>query len=123
MGNNVAHARKETAFLKSVAEIIEYEVTNVNIEYTTVTSVRLTADGSHLYVYVTFTNKEKRSLEALINTRGFIRKRLAQSFSMRKVPMLHFELDKTFEYGQNIDEILKKINEIKAESKKEEEEK
>jgi len=51
---SVSHQRKETQFFKAVADIVGNEITNVNISYTTVTGVKLSNDGSHLNVYVSF---------------------------------------------------------------------
>ena len=107
---NINHQRKETSYFKSVSQIIGEEITNSNISYVTVTSVKLSNDSSHLNVYVRFESNKSKSMEALQKTSGFVRKRLAQSSNFRKVPMIHFEFDDSFEKGQRIDEILKNIN-------------
>lgn len=106
---NINHQRKETAFFKSVAEIVTEEITNSNISYTTVTGVKLSNDSSHLNVYVTFESNKEKSMEALQRTSGFVRKRLAQSSNSRKVPEIHFKHDESFEQGKRIDDILEKI--------------
>jgi len=48
-------------------------------------------------------------MDALERTAGFVRKRLAQSSSTRKVPAIHFKHDESFDEGHKIDEILKRI--------------
>lgn len=106
---NINHQRKETAYFKSVSKIIGEEITNSNISYVTVTSVKLSNDSSHLNIYVTFESNKLKSMEALQKTSGFIRKRLAQSSNFRKVPEVHFKFDESFEKGKRIDEILEKI--------------
>ncbi len=107
---SVANKRKETAFLKSVSEIVSEEISNVNISSTTVTSVKLSNDGSHLNVYVTFYKNKDRSMENLLKTSGFVRKRLASSSRLRKVPEIHFKHDASLEEGNRIDKILAEIN-------------
>ncbi len=111
---SVANKRKETAFLKSVSEIIGEEIVNANISSTTVTSVKLSNDGSHLNVYVTFLRNKDRSMEYLLKTSGFVRKRLASSSRLRKVPEIHFKHDASQEEGARIDRLLQ---EIKMENK------
>ena len=104
--STVVHKKKESNYLRSVADIISFDVTNSSISHVTVTGVRLTRDSSHLYVYVTFEGSERKSLETLNSIKGFIRSRLASGSRQRKVPQLHFELDKTFQEGKRIDDIL-----------------
>lgn len=105
----VAHKRKEASFLKSVAEIVSEEISNANISYTTVTDVKLSGDGSHLNVYVTFLHNKDRSMEYLLKTSGFVRKRLATSSRLRKVPEIHFKHDGSSDEGDRIDFLLREI--------------
>lgn len=106
---SVVHKRKEAAYLKSVSQIINEELNNTNVSYTTITSVKLSNDSSHLNVYVVFENQEERSLEYLNRSKGFIRTRLSSAQGQRKVPELHFVLDETEKNANRIEEILKKI--------------
>ena len=106
----VAHKRKEAAFLKSVSQIVSEEITNVNISYTTVTDVKLTRDGSHLNVYVTFLHNKDKSMENLLKTSGFVRKRLSAASRLRMVPEIHFKHDGATEEGNRIDQLLKEIS-------------
>lgn len=113
--NPVTHAKLEQRLLLLISKIISEEVTNVNISSPTVMDVKLSHDGSHLNVYVTFLDKQDRSLEALNNTKGFIRSQLAQYWDKRKTPELHFFLDEVSQRTARLEEIFAKI---KTEDKK-----
>ena len=60
-----------------IAKIINEDVKNSNIKNVTVVDAKLSNDGSDLKVYVLFNQNEKRSLEALNNIKGYIRKELS----------------------------------------------
>lgn len=111
--SSINHKRKESMLFKALAQIITEEITNANVAYPTVTGVELSADLSHLKVFLAFDHSEEKSLAALNNAKGFVRSRIAKLPDMRKVPELHFLLDNSDDEGRRIDEILKKINSTK----------
>ncbi|CAM9117720.1 30S ribosome-binding factor RbfA [Mycoplasma marinum] len=107
--STVTHQKKEKMFLRAVSQIISEEIKNVNVSYSTVTDVKLSRDGSHLNVYLTFESSKERSLESLQKARGFIRTQLSKRVSLRKVPEIHLKHDSSMETGKRIDEILENI--------------
>lgn len=107
--HSIAHKRKESLVMQAVSEIVTEELTNSNISYPTVTSVYLSNDLSTLEVYLTFESNEERSLEAISKTAGFVKKKLANKVSLRKLPNIIFKIDESIASGRRIDEILKKI--------------
>ena len=109
--SSIQHKRKEAALFRAVSEIISEDITNANVSYTTVTGVELSNDGSHLKIFVTFENSPERSLEALRNTAGYIRKVISKMPNLRKSPQVHFEIDRAIEEGNKIERILQKIKE------------
>ncbi len=109
----VNHLKKEKMFLRAVSQIITEEIKNSNVSYPTVTDVKLSTDGSHLKVFLSFENNKERSLEALQSTRGFVRTTLSKRINLRKVPEIHFEHDKSIAVGNRIDEILQQIKQDK----------
>jgi len=112
---SIQHKRKEASYLRAVSDIVLEEITNANVSLPTVTGVKLSNDGSHLNVYVTFSKNKEKSLEALIGTEGFVRSRLATIKVQRMVPAVHFKLDESADKGQRINTILEEIkNERKS---------
>lgn len=107
--NEIKRRQKESQYLLWLAKIISEEVTNANISYCYVIDCKLSSDGSHLKVYVSFEKNEAKSLAALNNSKGFIRTQLSQYDSGRKVPELSFVIDQVSKTGRRIDQLLEQI--------------
>jgi ribosome-binding factor A len=76
----------------------------------TVTEVRLSPDMKQARVYVSVVGDEAERasmLEGLTAASGFIRHELAERLQLRRTPDLHFVLDRSEEYGQRIDDLLR----------------
>ena len=99
-------------YKKQISQIINYELKNPNATgLISVTKVKVTNDLKLAKVYVSILNAKdtKQTLASLKKSQGFIRSRLAQEVNLRNTPELIFELDDSIEYGERIDNILKKI--------------
>ena len=99
--------------VKEISYILANEVKNSNIKFVTVTDVKLASDLSYAKVYVTVFDQEKikETLKALEQSKGFIRKKLAERIDIRHTPELSFVFDESIEYGNKIEKIIEKINE------------
>jgi ribosome-binding factor A len=76
----------------------------------TVTEVRVTPDLKHARVFVSVmgTDAEQAStLAGLAAAAGYVRHELTERLQMRRAPEVHFLLDRTEEYGQYIEELLR----------------
>jgi ribosome-binding factor A len=83
----------------------------------TVTEVRVSPDlkQARVYVSVLGTGAEQTStIHGLTAAAGFIRHELTERLQLRRAPELHFVLDRSEEYGQRIEELLRQSK--KAES-------
>ncbi len=96
---------------RELSDILQNEVKNPSIGFCTITGVETTNDLSIAKVYVSFLNKnvEKR-MNALENSKGFIRTLLAKRLTIRKCPELQFVLDESLAYGNKIDSIINELN-------------
>lgn len=80
----------------------------------TVTEVRVSPDlkRARIFVSVMGTASEQASaLEGLAAATGFIRRELSMRLQLRRSPDLSFVHDQSEEYGQHIDELLRKARE------------
>ena len=95
---------------KNIREIIQFEVKNPKIGFVSISEVKVSTDFSYAKVYVTFlgSNHPENNLEELRKTKGFIRSSLAKKLDIRKTPDITFELDRTYEKTQRIEELLEK---------------
>jgi ribosome-binding factor A len=88
------------------------EVRDPRLEGVTITEVRVTPDLLIARVFFTVLGEEEDRREALAglgSAAGFLRTQLAQGLRLRNVPELIFELDRSAEYGQRIEELLDQI--------------
>jgi ribosome-binding factor A len=77
----------------------------------TVTEVRVTPDlkQARVYVSVIGTEAEQAStLRGLVAASGFIRHELTERMQLRRAPEVNFVLDRSEEYGQRIDELIRR---------------
>lgn len=98
---------------RELSLILQNDVRNRDLKLCTVTAVETTNDLSISKVYVTFLSKgaqQKRGMEALEKSNGFIRSLLSKKLKIRKCPELHFVLDTSLEYGNKIENIIKDLN-------------
>ena len=76
----------------------------------TVTEVRVTPDlkQARIYVSVLGTHAEQAStVKGLSAAAGFIRHELSERLQLRRAPEITFVLDRSAEYGDRIDELIR----------------
>lgn len=97
---------------REITEILRYEVKDPRIGAVTVMDVRTTPDLSLARVYVTLMGGDEeraQMLEGLRAAAPFIRTELGSRLRIRRVPELRFELDRSLEHAQRIEELLREI--------------
>ena len=103
--------RLNNTFLEKISEIIHLDVKDELIRSVTITEVRITNDLSFAKVYFTTMEEDKNQVKlALEKASGFIRSELCEKVEIRKMPELNFVYDESIEYGDNIEKIIKRIN-------------
>jgi len=101
----------------AICQIIERQLKDPRLGFITITEVQVSADLKAAKIYFTVLGNEKQkkdSEKALQSAVGFIRIQLGKYIRLRHVPELNFQPDESFEYGQKIEDLFKKINEGKA---------
>jgi ribosome-binding factor A len=79
-----------------------------------VTEVRVSPDLKQARVYVSVAGDEAEqaaALKGLVAAAGYIRRELSERLQIRRTPELHFVLDRSQEYGQRIDDLLRRAKE------------
>lgn len=77
--------------------------------FTSVTEVKVTRDFSYATCFISVLGSaevKKTALEALDNSKGYLRSILAKHLNMRVTPELRFRLDDTYEQAKRIDELI-----------------
>lgn len=106
--------------VEKVREMIKQEVSNIllndikdpRVKFVSVTEVEATNDLRHAKIYISlYGNEEEKTatLEGLERSLGFIRTEIAKRIRLRFAPELSFCVDKSMEYSDHIEKLLKKI--------------
>jgi ribosome-binding factor A len=105
------HERIAGEMQQEIGAMLAGELKDPRLEaVSTVTEVRVSPDLKQAKVYVSVTGdaaEQAAALEGLTAAAGFIRHELSERLQMRRTPELHFVLDRSEEYGQHIDELLR----------------
>ncbi|MEI7038830.1 30S ribosome-binding factor RbfA [Mycoplasmopsis bovis] len=109
MKKSISILRKESQIKNFISTIITNELTNANIYNPTVTDCVLSADLSHVKIFLAFSSKENDGLEAVRNASGYIRKVLSKTLNWKKIPELHFYIDEVEKKAFEIDQILNSL--------------
>ena len=83
------------------------------VGFTTVMDVRTSPDLRHARVYVSVLGDEEDKQETvavLQRARGYLRARLGRDITLKYLPELHFELDRTLEQAARIDALLDELD-------------
>ena len=103
--------RVSEAVREELAEIIGFELDDPRLLAVDVTEVRVSPDARHAHVKVVAAGDEReqsQSLAALEHARHYLRHELAARLSLRRVPELHFERDKSPDADTRIEFLLKR---------------
>jgi ribosome-binding factor A len=104
--------RLEKIIERELGNLLLSEVKNERLKLLTITKVSLTNDLSLATVYFTVlgTDSQKdKTIDSLMEAKGFFRTALSKVLEIRKVPDLRFKYDESLEYGKNIENILKNL--------------
>lgn len=103
-----------------VDELLKQEIAGLirdlkdpRVGFTTVMDVRTSPDLRHARVYVSVLGDEEDKQEtvaALQGARGYLRARLGRDVTLKYLPELHFELDRTLEQAARIDALLDEMD-------------
>lgn len=103
-----------------VDELLKQEIAGLirdmkdpRVGFTTVMDVRTSPDLRHARVYVSVLGGEdekRETVSALEGARGYLRARLGRDVTLKYLPELHFELDRTLEQAARIDALLDELD-------------
>lgn len=104
------------ALREEIETIVEGELGDPRIGLVSVTSVVLAQDSRSAHVFVTLDGNDEeaeRSLQGLTAAVGFIRREVAENLHLRRPPELHFQLDRSQQFGARIDQLLSRTKKKK----------
>ena len=100
---------------KEISDILHRRIKDPRVDgLCTVMKVDVSVDLRHAKVSVSVMGTEQQQKNTLIglkNASGFIRREIGHRIELRYTPELTFILDKSVEYGIQIDQLIKKFRE------------
>ncbi|MBQ9624767.1 MAG: 30S ribosome-binding factor RbfA [Clostridia bacterium] len=97
-------------FRRVISEIITNEINDERVHgKCTVMSVNVTPDLAYCKVGVSVLGDDKakqKAIDGLSHAKGYIKKRLSDIISVRKIPELTFVLDNSIDYSIKISQII-----------------
>ena len=100
--------------LKEVNDILQKKVRDPRVQNVTITDVHVTGDLQQATIYystLSDASEEKETAQlGLEKATGLIRGELGHRLSIYKTPEIMFERDESVEYGNKIDEMIRKLN-------------
>ena len=106
--------RVEELLRQEIARLIREEVKDPRVGFATIMHVDVSPDLSHARVLVSVMGDEREkaaTVDALRRASGFLRARVGDDVSLKRMPELHFELDRSLERAARIDEIIDRTRE------------
>ncbi|MBL1229456.1 30S ribosome-binding factor RbfA [Enterococcus sp. BWB1-3] len=111
---NYRDRRVGQEILREINDILRKRVRDPRVQGITITDVRVTGDLQQATIYYSLlsglASDQTKAQEGLDKAKGLIRKELGQRLSLYKTPELIFEKDESVEYGNHIDELIRKLN-------------
>lgn len=105
--------RVAEAIRKEISTMIQEELKDPRIGFTTITKVEITPDLRYAKIYYTVLGNEKakKSTEiALKNAKGFIKGHIGDRLKLRYTPEIIFKVDESIEYADKIERLFDKIH-------------
>ncbi len=99
---------------QELSELMEHKLKDPRVGFVTITGVELFGDLRVARVSVSILGDEeqrKQSLKGLEAAKNFLRYQLAQQLRLRHTPAVEFQLDRTLESEERIEELLRRVRE------------
>jgi len=114
--SNPGHRQERLAdqIRSEVAGIIESELKDPRIGFSTVTRVEVSPDLSHARIMVSVLGDEearRRSMEGLSSAAGYVRREITHRLRLRRAPEVLFVLDRGPEEDSRIEALIQKLHE------------
>ncbi|MCD2256263.1 30S ribosome-binding factor RbfA [Agrilactobacillus fermenti] len=107
--------RVEQQINREVTDILLKKIRDPRVTGVTITGVDLSGDLQHCKIYYSILSEKASDVEkaqaGLDKAKGLIRSELGQRIKLFKVPELTFLQDKSVQYGERIDELIRKLHE------------
>ena len=106
MDNSVK--RLEKKLYSFFSQLINQDLTNSATKYISIEKIEISPDKSLCKIYLNYQTSQK-SLQALENSKPYLKKQLAQIWTYKRIPNLVFEVDQNQQKVESVIDILDKL--------------
>ncbi|HEL1997777.1 30S ribosome-binding factor RbfA [Streptococcus sp. 2021WUSS124] len=114
MANHFRTDRVGMEIKREVNEILQKKVRDPRVQGVTITDVQMVGDLSMAKVYYTIMSNlasdNQKAQTGLEKATGTIKRELGRKLTLYKIPDLVFEKDRSIEYGNKIDQMLRALD-------------
>src|SRR5690242_7762509 len=107
------HERVGEEIAHEINAMLAGELKDPRLEGSIIASeVRVQPDMKHARVFISVkgtTEEQTDAIKALVHAAGFIRHELVERLQLRRLPELLFALDRSQEYSERIEQLLKSV--------------
>jgi ribosome-binding factor A len=114
--------RLNEQFRQELSLLIREQVRDPRVGMATITAVQTSPELDHARVYLSVLGDDDARSEAVVGLQSaaaFLRGQLSKRLRLRRVPELHFELDRVLEEAQRIESLLREALPDEAEESEE----
>jgi ribosome-binding factor A len=114
--------RVQEALRREISLIIQKEIKDPRLGFTTITKVEISRDLKNAKVFYSVLGSEKdenNTRHALASAEGFIKKLIGDRIKMRFVPDIKFVADRSMEHQRRVFKILDDLKKEKPDERKE----
>ncbi len=97
---------------QEVGKMLLYDIKDPRIGFVTVTDVEMTGDLREAKIFISIMGDDEKiseTLEGINSALGFIRREIGKRIKIRFTPEISFALDKSLDYSEHIQKILRRI--------------
>lgn len=109
MANEARNRKIADQIQRELATLVRLELRDPRITMVTIAEVVLTQDNSHAKIFFTTLGNEAQMescRHGLNSASGYLRMQLAKRLTIRTVPALHFEIDRSIENGVRLSRLI-----------------
>jgi ribosome-binding factor A len=95
-----------------LSQLLLTEVHDPELRLVTITEVKMPADLKSARVFFSRLGTDEdrsRAAEGLVRAAGFLRREVGRRCALRFAPELHFHLDRSYERGARVEELLAQV--------------
>lgn len=95
-----------------LSEVLQKKVADPRLKMTIITGVKMSRDLRHARIFFATaggSTKKEAAASAFADAHGYLKHQLAGRLGLRYMPQLKFFYDDSFDYGSQIDQLLKSV--------------